>query len=201
MAHQIITVNRQFGSGGRAIAMQAAEKLGISFYDRDLLKMAAERSEIQRAQLEEADEKTIKTWLYSRLTDQSQKDYPHYMPVNDVLFTVEKEIIRELAGKESCIIVGRCADYILRKHTNVLNVLIHAPMDFRVHNVMERLSLEEKEAAALTRKMDKQRRYYYNYYTDRKWGEMENYHLILDSSYWGIEGAADMLASLYGKKK
>ena len=124
------------------------------------------------------------------------QSYPnHTLPINDVLFNVQCQVIRELANRESCVIVGRAADYVLRDRKDMLNIFIYAPMESRLETIKKRFNIDEKEARSRIRKQDKDRKYYYNYYTDSGWGEMENYFLTIDSSRYGIEQTARILAA------
>ena len=192
MTKKIIVVGRQFGSNGRVIGKALAQELGIGFYDRDIIDMAAQRSDIAKEHLAEVDEKPASKWL-----DAFSGEPNAITPINDILFRIESDIITDLAQKEDCIIVGRCADYVLRKTDTCRSIFIHAPFDVRKQTVMQRLGISEKEAAARIRKVDKERRYYYSYYTDRHWGEMNNYHLSLDSSVLGIDGTVNILKMMF----
>ena len=194
MARKIITVGRQFGSNGRAVAKLLAEELQLNFYDRELIEMASKKAGMDPEQLAQADEKGANPWLFAGNHVQS---YPNQMlPINDLLFNVQSQIIRELADRESCVIVGRAADYVLKDKKGMLNIFIYAPMEARVATIEDRYQIDEKEARARIRKEDKNRKYYYNYYTDSGWGEMENYFLTIDSSRYGIEGTAKVLAAM-----
>ena len=123
------------------------------------------------------------------------------LPINDILFEAQCQLIKELADKEDCIFVGRCADYVLQDYPLCRNIFIFAPIEERTKVIMERLSLGEKEAKNLIKRTDKQRRYYYNYYTDRHWGELSNYQIAFDSSVFGIDKTADILVAMYKAMK
>ena len=193
MSRRIITVGRQFGSNGRAIAKLMAAELNLNFYDKELIEMAAQKVGADPEQFAAADEKGANPWLYAGNHVQS---YPnHTLPINDVLFNVQCQVIRELASRESCVIVGRAADYVLRDRKDMLNIFIYAPMESRLETIKKRFNIDEKEARSRIRKQDKDRKYYYNYYTDSGWGEMENYFLTIDSSRYGIEQTARILAA------
>ena len=120
-----------------------------------------------------------------------------YEPMNDVLFETEKKVILELAEKEDCIIVGRCANYVLREKENVRNIFFYAPLEERIKTIMERASVDEKEAAYLIKKIDKQRRYYYNSYTDRRWEDMEQYDICMDTVKMSVDSILDILCAVY----
>ncbi len=199
--NRIITVGRQFGSNGRAIAKKLAELLGIKFYDKELILMAAERSNIHPDRIKDLDEKPVNRWAYAMPGEPVNPAFINTLPVNDVLFEAQCQVIKELAKQEECIIVGRCADYVLKDHALCRNIFIYAPVEERIKVIADRFSLSEKEAKNLIRKTDKQRKYYYNYYTDGRWGEMENYQMTFDSSVLGIDGTAEMLCTMFDSLK
>ena len=191
MSRRIITIGRQYGSNGRRIAKKLSEKLGIHYYDKELIKLASEQNDISYDELVKVDEKRANPWRYpveSRF---------RFEPMNDVLFYTQAQIITRLADTEDCIIVGRCANDILKSRPTSRSIFIHAPLDYRLQTVMERTSLEEKEALSLIKKVDKQRKFYYNYYTDKKWEEMSQYDLCLDSSAMSEDEILNVLTALY----
>ncbi|MEG1432143.1 cytidylate kinase-like family protein [Eubacterium sp.] len=196
---KIITIGRQFGSNGRAIAKNLADHLGIAFYDKQLIGLAAEKSELPVESLVEVDEKKTNPLLYASVDYKIGAGYSTTAPINDVLFQAQSEVIRGLARKEDCVIVGRCADFVLRSHPEARHVYIYAPMDKRIQTVCERDGVGSKEAQSIIKKIDKQRRLYYSYYTDLKWGSFENYHLALDSGRMSMDNAVDLLSLLYGQ--
>lgn len=194
----VITIGRQYGSDGRKIAKELAQRLGFKFYDKELIRLAAEKSDIPYDDLVKADEKRASVWAYPAMTDNVWiAEERWYYSVNDVLYDTEKKIILEKAATEDCVIVGRCANRILKDRDDCLSVFVYAPMDFRIKNVMERDSMSEKEARARIRKVDKQRRYHYNYFTDRNWEDMDEYDICIDSSKWFIEKYAKILEKMY----
>ncbi|MEG1942455.1 MAG: cytidylate kinase-like family protein, partial [Angelakisella sp.] len=169
----IITISRQYGSNGRHIGMALAKELGIAFYDKELIKLAASQNGISEKMFEEADEMPSNSFLYS--LSMGSRNFGtgfNYMDClsNDKLFLMQSKVIRELADKGPCVIVGRCADYILRDHKNCINIFFHASSDFRVAHVMEELDLAEDAAKEMIRKVGKKRASYYNYYSDVEWG-------------------------------
>jgi len=197
MKNAIITIARQYGSGGREVGQKLAELTGYTFYDKDLITMAAQKSGLNHAVLDAADEKAANSLLYTLAMGSSS--YHHgvsnlHVPLNDKLFTVQSEIIRDLAKEDKgAIIVGRCADYVLANHTNLLRVFISADFDKRVQNIMELHSLTESQARDLIVKTDKRRANYYNYYTGGKWAKLENYDLVISTDKTGIDGAAKLI--------
>ncbi|MBQ3591898.1 MAG: cytidylate kinase-like family protein [Clostridia bacterium] len=197
MKNAIITIARQYGSGGREVGQKLAELTGYTFYDKDLITMAAQKSGLNHAVLDAADEKAANSLLYTLAMGSSS--YHHgvsnlHVPLNDKLFTVQSEIIRDLAKEDKgAIIVGRCADYVLANHTNLLRVFISADFDKRVQNIMELHSLTESQARDLIIKTDKRRANYYNYYTGGKWAKLENYDLVISTDKTGIDGAAKLI--------
>lgn len=197
MKNAIITIARQYGSGGREVGQKLAELTGYSFYDKDLITMAAQKSGLSHAVLDAADEKAANSLLYTLAMGSSS--YHHgvnnlHVPLNDKLFTIQSEIIKELANEDKgAIIVGRCADYVLADHQNLLRVFISADFDKRVQHIMQMHNLEEAQAKDQIIKTDKRRANYYNYYTGGKWAKVENYDLVLSTDQIGIEGAAKLI--------
>ncbi len=197
MKNAVITIARQYGSGGREVGQKLAELTGYKFYDKDLITMAAQKSGLNQAVLDAADEKAANSLLYTLAMGSSA--YHHgvnnlHVPLNDKLFTVQSEIIQELAKEDQgAIIVGRCADYVLADHKNLLRVFISADFDKRVQNIMELHSLTESQAKDLIIKTDKRRSNYYNYYTGGKWAKLENYDLVISTDKTGIDGAAKLI--------
>ena len=197
MKNKIITIARQYGSNGRNVGQKLAELTGLPFYDKDLITMAAQKSGLSQAVLDKADETAANSLLYTLAMGSSS--YHHgvsnlHVPLNDKLFTVQSEIIRELAQSENgAIIVGRCADYVLADKPNILRVFISADFDKRVENIMKQHEISENQAKDLIIKTDKRRANYYNYYTGGKWAKLENYDLIISTDKVGVEGAARLI--------
>ena len=194
-----ITIGRQFGSGGREIGTRVGELLGIKVYDKELLTLAAEKKGINPDYLRRVDEKAANSLLYTLAMGGSLYGARHLgvdVPINDQLFIAQTEIIKEAAEESSAIFIGRCADYILRNHPHRLSFFIYSDFEARVHRIAKRHNISEKEAEALINKTDKKRISYYNFYTGKKWGKFENYHMSLDSSLLGVEGTAQMIAQL-----
>ena len=173
--HYIITIGRSFGSCGREIGEKLSKELGVSFYDRNLILMAAKKSGMKMELLESADEK-----LLNRFLDPYASMNSTMGTTNDRLFRVQSEIIREIAGRESCVIVGRQADKVLAGYDNCT----------------KRHDLNEQEARRLIRRMDKSRKNYYSYFSDGEWDSKDGKDLMIDSSYLGVDGTVKYLAEL-----
>ena len=197
--HLAITIGRQFGSGGREIGVRVGELLGFRVYDSELLLMAAEKNGINADALRRVDEKATNSLLYTLALGSSlygARNFGVDVPINDQLFITQTEIIKNAAEEENCIFVGRCADYVLRNHENRISVFIYADKEARIARIADRHELEREEAISLMNKTDKHRVNYYNFYTGKKWGKFDNYHLSVDSSLLGIEGSAQMIADI-----
>ena len=190
MSKRIITISREFGSGGRTIGKMVAEKLGIAFYDKELIEKIAEETGFSQKFIEEYGEHAPGTnvFSYSFLGRDANG-----ISMQDKIWMQQRKLILDLAEKEPCVIVGRCADYILRDRTDCLNVFIHADKDVRIAEVCKRMDISVNKAKDMIQKQDKQRASYYNYYSNKKWGDSRNYHLTLDSSVLGIDGCVDMI--------
>jgi len=196
-----ITIARQYGSGGREIGVRVAELLGIKSYDRELITMAAQKNGMNVDALHNIDERATSSLLYTLAMGSSAYGHHHAamgfdMPVNDKLFVVQSEIIRELADTEDCVIVGRCGDYVLRDNPNVISIFIYADVEHRINRIMESHNLSYNEAKDLVAKTDKRRINYYNFYTGRKWGKYDHYNASIDSHLLGIEGTAQIIADM-----
>lgn len=194
----IVTIGREFGSGGREIGQKLADKLGIEFYDKKLLQMAAKESGFCEEIFERQDEKPTNSFLYSLVMDSySLNRYSTApfldMPLNQKVFLAQFETIKKLAAKGSCVIVGRCADYALADSPHCISVFLHADLEFRMKRIAEELDVTENKAGDLIMKKDKQRASYYNYYTSKKWGDARTYDLTLDSGKLGIDGCVTLL--------
>ncbi|MBZ4671458.1 MAG: Cytidylate kinase [Oscillospiraceae bacterium] len=189
MSKTIITISRQYGSGGREIGEKLANTLGIPFYDNKLLEVAAKESGIGKELFEANDEKNPGSLLYI-LGMQYSDDM---LPFNHKLFLAQFSAIKKIASEGPCVIVGRCADYALKDFNNVLNVFIHADIEKRIERISKELNIPDKKANEVIIRVDKQRMSYYNFYTSQKWGRAENYHLCLDSMALGIDGTVELL--------
>ena len=198
MANKIYTIGREFGSGGREVGEKLAAKLGIKLYDKELLQQAAKESGFCEEIFENHDEKPTNSFLYSLVMDTySVSGYSAApfldMPLNHKVFLAQFETIKKIAEKESCVIVGRCADYALSDNPDCINVFIHADMDIRIKNVSKNLNITENKARDIINKTDKQRASYYNYYTSKKWGDSKSYNLSLDAGKLGTDNCVEMI--------
>lgn len=195
--HLIVTIARQFGSDGRAVGKKVADLLGISFYDKELIAIAAKESGLSENLFEGIDEKPTNSLLYSLVMgiQSGRGTYYRYGDVlnSDGIFRIQSQVIQEIAEKESCVIVGRCSDYILREEKKLINVFLHAPEEKRIERIMEIYNIKEREAENMMRKTDKRRGGFYNFYTNQVWGQVDNYDIALDTSKIGLEHAAEMI--------
>ena len=193
----IITVGRQYGSGGRVVAKKLAEIMNVSFYDKELLAEASKDSGICQEVMETFDEKQGKRGFFSMMGNLQGRMDPAgmylEMPLNHRIFLAQFDTIRRIADQGPCVIVGRCADYVLRDHENVLNVFIKASMEERVKRITKLYDLDPMKAEETIRKTDKQRATYYNYYATGTWGDVSNYHLTLDTGVLGVDGAVELI--------
>lgn len=199
MKNLIITIGRQFGSGGRDVGEAVAKALDIPFYDKELVEIAAQKSNIHKEAVENIDEKATSSFLYSLAAGNYTLrgiNAPLYyeMPINDKLFIAQSEVIKEIATKGSAVIVGRCADYVLEDSPyKTANIFIYAPHEFRAKRVAEKFDIPMNKAKDRINKADKQRRTYYDYYTNGQWGVMANYDLCINTESVGIEGAVELV--------
>ena len=188
----IINLGRQFGSGGKQVALALGRKLGIKVYDNELITKAAESSGFSPDVFKKKDEKRNLFPVSSFFATQTFGSPKNYLN-GENLFQIQSTVIREIAEKESAVIVGRCADYILRDMDCTVDVFITAPEENRIQMIMDRLNLSRDKAEDLIEKTDRKRETYYNYYTFGNWGVASNYDLCIDSSILGIEGTADYI--------
>jgi len=196
----ILTISRQLGSGGRSASRIIAEHYGINVYDKKLIELAAEQSGLHRQFFEQADEKVSRSFRSFLFGSRSATGHgaasgsPGSPLSGDALFKVQSDVIRDIAQREpSCIILGRCADYILRDVPQHISIFITADIDDRVRRYAEHDGLSDDEARTRLEKGDARRASYYNYYTQRRWGDAANYDLCLNSSRLGIEGTAELI--------
>lgn len=194
MGNRIITISREFGSGGRTIGKEAAERLGIPCYDQELIEKIEEKSGLAKEFIAERGEYTLKGgWLANAFADRSLNG----LSVQDYLWTVQRKIILELAEKESCVIVGRCADYILDGKADLLKVFIHASIEKRAQRIVEKYGESAEAPEKRLRDKDVRRSAYYHFYTDVEWGIAKNYDIALDSGTLSIPRCVDIITSLY----
>lgn len=197
MDNLIITIARQYGSGGKTIGRMLAENVGINCYNREILRMASDDSGIREELFNQADERLRNSPLFASSTRIYRgglitPDKEGFVSP-DNLFNYQAKIIKELAEKESCVIIGRCADFVLKDNPNVISVFIHAPQDYCIKRGMERNSMNEKEMERFIAKTDKYRGDFYHYYTGRIWNDARNYDLCLDSSKLGFDKCVDAI--------
>lgn len=193
MKRTIITISREFGSGGRTIGKNVAEKLEIPCYDKELIEELAQTTGFSKKYIEEQGEYAPAKNPFSYAFVGRNIDG---MSVGDYLWNEQRKKILELAEQESCVIVGRCADYILREREDVLNVFVHAPIAERAKRIVEVYGETAVAPEKRLRDKDKKRAINYHYYTEQEWGKAQNYHLTLDSSAFGIEGCVEMICDI-----
>lgn len=193
----VITIGRQFGSGGREIGEKLSQAYGISYYDRELLARAAKESGFCEEILQNHDERPTNSFLYNLVIDTYSFGYNSSsfvdMPISQKVFLAQFDTIKKVADEGPCVIVGRCADYALDGRDNVINLFIYADSDFKIKRVMDIYDLDENKARDMINKKDKQRQSYYNYYTNRKWGKADTYDLCINSSVLGIDGSVKLI--------
>ena len=195
MKNKIITISRQFGSGGRSIGKQVAAQLGIPCYDQQLLEQIAQESGFTKEFIQEKGEYAAHgNWLVNAFADRTAQNG---RSIQDYLWIIQRKLILDIAQRESCVIVGRCADYILRDTADCLRVFIHADMEARADRIVRLYGQTEEAPVKRLRDKDKRRAAYYRFYTDLEWGDARNYHLALDSGVLGIDKCVAMLADLY----
>ena len=196
----IITIARQYGSGGREIGEKVAKKLGITLYDKQLITDAAAKGNLDENVSKMADESAANSLLYTLAMGSNvlgtTMHFGYKMPLNDKLFILQSEIIKEKAKDESCVIIGRCADYVLRDEEKVLRIFVYGDLDHRQARIAARHpELKSAQVIDVINKTDKRRSSYYNFYTGNKWGKYDNYDMAINSSTLGIDGTAELIAS------
>ena len=198
--HLIITIGRECGSGGRNIGKKLAEELGIKCYDKELLDQAAKQSGLCRELFETHDEKPTSSFLYSLVMDTYAAGYPGTsfmdMPLNHKIFLAQFDTIKQIAEQESCVIIGRCADYALADFPNVVSVFITADDDVKIRTLMDRHQISEAKAKDVMIKTDKKRASYYNYYSSKRWGDSKSYDICINSSKLGIDGTIKIIKAV-----
>ena len=193
----VITISRQFGSGGHEVGERLARELNVPFYDKALIAMAAKQSGLSEEVFANADEKATSSLLYSMVMGSysfgARVPGINEMPINDKLFIIQSDIIKKAASEGPCVVVGRCADYILREHDNCLNVFVHANKETRIRRSIAKKDCEEKKAADFVTKKDKQRANYYNFYSNKRWDDLQNYDITIDTSRFTLDEAVELL--------
>ncbi len=192
MTEKVITISRQFGSGGRTVGRILAEKLGIPFYDKELVKHVADETGLDKAFIEENGEFSPSKSFFSFAMAQSVPSMKNGLSLSDFLFCVQRQVILKLA-EEPCVIVGRGADYILKDREDCFNVFVHADMASRAERIVRLYGESEKKPEQRLLDKDKKRKIYYKHYTDREWGDAKNYDICLNSGKIGIEKCVDLI--------
>lgn len=200
----IITIARQYGSGGREIGEKVAKKLGIPLYDKELITEAATRGSLDENVTKIADESAANSLLYTLAMGSNvlgtTMHFGYKMPLNDKLFILQSEVIKEYAKEGSGVFIGRCADYVLRDEEKLFRIFVYSDLDHREARVAERHpELKPSQIVDVINKTDKRRSSYYNFYTGNKWGKYDNYDIAINSSTLGIDGAADMICECVKK--
>lgn len=191
---RIITIAREYGSGGRLIAQKVAEKVGLFYYDNEVIDLAAKEMGMDVDAIRKVSEQKSSSFMYT------MSSAAFSLPLNDQVFVMQSKIIRHLANHDSCIIVNGCADYILEDYDDVLTIFIHAPLESRIHRVKEVYKEQQDDYKKYVMKRDKGRSNYYNYYTTKKWGHLKNFDLTINSDL-GIERVAQIIADIYLQDK
>lgn len=196
---KVITIGRQFGSGGRAIGKAVAKKLGIPFYDKEIIKHIAKESGFSHEILDDYDEKPTNSFLYSLSLGAYTYGNPITgvidMPISDKIFMIQSDVIKNLASQGPCVIVGRCAESILKNEASVLSVFVHTDIERRIARICEYEGISKVKAADIIKKTDKKRASYHNYYSELKWGAATSYDICIDSKI-GVENAAKLIIDI-----
>jgi cytidylate kinase len=192
MAYSIITISREFGTGARLIGREVAALLNYGYYDRALIEMAAEKSGLSEEFIERTEEKASNSFLFNLATAAylaSDVTAEYTVPVNDRAFMVQSDVIRDIARSGNGVIVGRCADYVLKDHPRLLRVFIFANKEDRINRIVNEYGQDAKNAESVLNKIDKGRANYHKFYTGSNWRSMDNYDLCINTSHTGIQGA------------
>jgi len=200
----IVTIARQYGSGGREIGERIAELLSVPLVDKELIKDAASKGELNEDIIKSADESAANSLLYTLAMGSNVLGttihFGYKMPINDKLFILQSDAIKEYASKGSCVIIGRCADYVLRDEPNLFRIFIYGDLDHRKERVaLRHPEIKKTQIIDVINKTDKRRSSYYNFYTGRKWGKYDNYDMAVNSSTFGIEETARIIAAAVQK--
>lgn len=195
MDNLVITIGRMYGSGGRQVGQALAKALGVPCYDKELLSEVAKESGFSESVLENYDEKSVNSFYYFQTGMYSTTQ----LPLHHQLFIAQLNTIKDIAERESCVFVGRCADYVLSEHSNCVNIFIHSSEENRINRAVNEYGIDEKGAIKHINKIDKQREAYYNFYSTNKWGELTNYDLCIDSSI-GIENTVKVIEEYISRR-
>lgn len=198
--NHIITIGRQHGSGGREIGELVSKQLGIPFYDNVLIQLAAEKSGFSEEHFRDYDKNANNSFLYSLVRGfQYHQNATGVWSLEDKIYATQSKVIRELADQGPCIIIGRCADYILADRPELVKLFIYGSLDSRAERVAAREGITKEKALDKIKSADKRRQNYYNYHADKKWGDALNYNLCIDSSFCGVEKAASIICDFVNK--
>ena len=196
----IITIGREYGSGGREVGKILAQKLNVPFYDKELLTLAAKNSGICKELFENNDEKAVPNYLFSLFSGVNALGGEAELPLNHRIFLAQFEAIARVALQGPCVLVGRCANYVLRAQPNLISVFLYGEVSARIQRIMQVENLTFEQAKDHVRKVDKQRQSYYNFFADGNWGHRSNYHLMLNTTGVALDAAADsIIAYIRGK--
>lgn len=197
----IITIGREYGSGGREVGKILAQKLNVPFYDKELLTLAAKNSGICKELFENNDEKAVPSYLFSLFSGVNALGGEAELPLNHRIFLAQFEAIARVALQGPCVLVGRCANYVLRAQPNLISVFLYGEVAARIQRIMQVENLTFEQAKDHVRKVDKQRQSYYNFFADGNWGHRSNYHLMLNTTGVALDAAADsIIAYIRGRE-
>lgn len=203
--NKVITISRQYGSGGREIGKKLADKLGIPFYDNEIIDRAAKESGFSTQAFENVESKATNSLLYSLAMGMNAYGGQEFgfsqLSLDDRIYLAQADVIRKVAAEGPCVIVGRCADYVLKDHPNVINVFITAGLPFRVKRAIEIEGISEVKAEENVIKTDKRRANYYNYHASSKWGKADNYNICIQSDLAGIDGTVECIKTFVEQVK
>ena len=200
---RIITLGRQYGSGGREIGQKIADHYGIPFYDNELITRAAKESGFAEETFAKAEDKATNSLLYSLamgINVYGNQDFGFTgLSLDDRIFLAQSDVVRKVADEGPCVIVGRCADYVLKERDDIVNIFVKASMGFRLERVVRKYGEEEKKAADIILKNDKRRANYYSYHVGEKWNDLNNYDLVIRSDYAGIDQSVQCICRYLGE--
>ena len=197
MSRDIITISREFGSGGRTVGKLVAKQLGVPYYDKELVKQVALKTGFNEKYIEQVGEDSReKSWLGHLFSASGMPGVMNGLSADDFLWTIQYQVILDLAEQGPCVIVGRCSDYILRDRPDAFHVFVHAAIPARAERIVRLYGESENSPEKRLEDKDKRRRLHYKHYTGREWGKSQNYHLCLDSGVLGIQRCADMIVQL-----
>lgn len=203
MEKYVIAISREYGSGGRRIGELLAEDLGVPFYDKEIIHMAAEKSGMSASFIEKSDESIPNAFLHNlKYTAYTNYDSiaMYDTPVTDKVFLAQSAVLKEIASRGSCVIVGRCADYVLRDDPGLVTIFVRASINDRLQYAIDHYNLPQEKALERIKRIDRSRTNYYKYYTSRQWGSVENFDLVINSSFTGLEGAVEIIKAMMKNK-